>query len=162
MVVHPFKLVGFLSRSKCRVAVFGLWFLAWILSVPVIFSTVTTHSTIFAVEMMYRILRRLATIDFFVVARSTSKLVFCTLLLPQCYVCLWIVPSKNVTLQLHREDFTVNTDPRDPHHHLQYSRTCTASSTRTPTTRCRWRCSSAPRTPAVTGSRGKVRGQYLA
>ena len=70
------------------------------------------------------------------------------------------LPSMNATHQLHHEDFTVNTDPRDPHYHLQYSRTCTASSTRTPTTRCRWRCSSAPRTPAVTGSRGKVRGRY--
>ena len=56
VVVHPFKLVGFLSRSKCRVAVFSLWFLAWILSVPVIFSTVTTHSQICAVELLYRIL----------------------------------------------------------------------------------------------------------
>ena len=56
VVVHPFKLVGFLSRSKCRVAVFSLWFLAWVLSVPVIFSTVTTHSQICAVELMYRIL----------------------------------------------------------------------------------------------------------
>ena len=40
VVVHPFKLVGFLSRSKCRLAVFFLWLLAWILSIPVIFSTV--------------------------------------------------------------------------------------------------------------------------
>ena len=36
MVVHPFKLVGFLSRSKCRLAVLSLWLLAWILSIPVI------------------------------------------------------------------------------------------------------------------------------
>ena len=40
MVVHPFKLVGFLSRSKCRAAVLSLWMLACVLSVPVIFSTV--------------------------------------------------------------------------------------------------------------------------
>ena len=40
VVVHPFKLVGFLSRSKCRLAVFLLWFLSWLLSIPVIFSTV--------------------------------------------------------------------------------------------------------------------------
>jgi len=39
VVVHPFKLVGFLSRSKCRLAVLSLWLLAWILSIPVIFST---------------------------------------------------------------------------------------------------------------------------
>jgi hypothetical protein len=40
VVVHPFKLVGFLTRSKCRFAVFLLWFMAALLSIPVIFSTV--------------------------------------------------------------------------------------------------------------------------
>ena len=44
VVVHPFRLVGYLTRSRCRRIIAFLWGVSAFLSVPVVFSTVSRWS----------------------------------------------------------------------------------------------------------------------
>jgi hypothetical protein len=46
VVVHPFKLQGSLTRSKCRVALVLIWLLAALLSIPVILITVSQKENV--------------------------------------------------------------------------------------------------------------------
>ena len=66
---------------------------------------VIRHSKIFAVKLMWPIHWRHDPAANIGRAAEFCKLVFCTLF---CRVCWLIVPSKNATQQLHREDFTVS------------------------------------------------------